>query len=77
MITDITSEDNVPYDIFTPLYLDTPQKDVMNIMDKINRTFGENTLFYGSLGVKKKWQMKRNLLSPRYTTSWKDIPKVK
>jgi DNA polymerase V len=77
MITDITSEDNVPYDIFTPIYLDTPQKDIMTIMDKINRTYGENTLFYGSLGVKKKWQMRRNLLSPRYTTSWKDIPKVK
>ena len=45
MITDITSEDNVPYDIFTPLYLDTPQKDIMKIVDKINNTLGENTLF--------------------------------
>lgn len=77
MITEITSEENVPYDIFDPLYLDTNQKDIMLIMDKINKTYGENTLFYGSLGVKKKWQMRRNLLSPRYTTSWKDIPKVK
>ena len=77
MITDITSEENVPYDIFKPLYLDTPQKDIMKIVDKINNTLGENTLFYGSLGVNKKWQMRRNLLSPKYTTSWRDIPKVK
>lgn len=77
MITEIISEENVPYDIFQPLYLDTQQKDVMHIIDKINKTYGDNTLFYGSLGVKKKWQMRRNLLSPRYTTSWKDIPKVK
>ena len=77
MITDIISEENVPYDIFNPLYLDTPQKDIMKIVDKINNTLGENTLFYGSLGVKKKWQMRRNLLSPKYTTSWKDIPRVK
>ncbi|MBI9031478.1 Y-family DNA polymerase [bacterium] len=77
MITDITSEENVPYDIFNPLYLDTPQKNIMKIVDKINNTLGENTLFYGSLGVKRKWQMRRNMLSPKYTTSWKDIPKVK
>lgn len=77
MITDISSEENVPYDIFTPLYLDTPQKDIMKVVDKINNTMGENTLFYGSLGIKNKWQMRRNLLSPKYTTSWKDIPKVK
>ncbi len=77
MITDISSEENVPYDIFNPLYLDRPQKDIMDIVDKINNTMGENTLFYGSLGIKNKWQMRRNLLSPKYTTSWKDIPKVK
>lgn len=77
MLADITSEDNVPYDIFTPLYLDTPKKDIMIVMDKINNTYGENTLFSCSQGVNKKWRMKRNLLSPRYTTSWKDIPKVK
>ncbi len=77
MITDIASEENVPYDIFEPLYLDRPQKNIMELVDKINNTMGENTLFYASLGVKKKWQMRRNLLSPKYTTSWKDIPKVK
>lgn len=77
MLSDITSENNLPYDIFTPLYLDTPKKEIMVVMDKINNTYGENTLFSCSHGVKKKWRMRRNMLSPRYTTSWKDIPKVR
>lgn len=28
-------------------------------------------------GVKKPWQMRRDMLTPNYTTSWSQIPLVK
>jgi len=53
------------------------QKALMACFDKINEKYGSHTLFIGTQGVTKNWSMKRNFLSPSYTTSLNDIPKVK
>ncbi|NLO12225.1 MAG: DUF4113 domain-containing protein, partial [Candidatus Cloacimonetes bacterium] len=53
------------------------RKILMDIMDKINRQSGRDTLFYASSGIQRDWQMRRARLSPAYTTRWKDLPKVK
>ena len=46
-------------------------------MDTINRQYGKNTLFHLSEGIERPWRMKRNFLSPNYTTSWEQLPEVK
>jgi DNA polymerase V len=53
----------------------------MSTLDKINRQ-GKSKLFFAGQGVKnspgtKNWVMKREHLSPAYTTNWADILKVK
>jgi DNA polymerase V len=54
---------------------------LMSTLDKINRQ-GKSKLFFAGQGVKnnsgtKSWVMKREHLSPAYTTNWNDILKVK
>lgn len=77
MISDIVHADDVPLNFLQTNYLDDKRKILMDIMDKINRRSGRDTLFYASSGIRRDWQMRRARLSPAYTTRWKDLPKVK
>jgi len=77
MLADIISEKDVPLSFMEINYLDDKRKKLMDTIDKLNKTFGQDTLFYASSGINKDWKMKRAKLSPHYTTHWKDIPRVK
>lgn len=50
---------------------------LFNLVDQINTLYGRNTIFTLAEGTKKKWQMKRELLTPNYTTNWKELLNVK
>jgi len=77
MLADIIPEKDVPLSFMEINYLDDKRKKLMETIDKLNKTYGQDTLFYASSGINKDWKMKRAKLSPHYTTHWKDIPKVK
>ena len=77
MLTGITYEEDIQYDAFTKAYVQTEGKTVMDIIDKINKEHGRDTIQLASMGTEKKWNMKREKLSPRYTTSWDELPKTK
>lgn len=49
---------------------------LMQVMDTINSRYGRNTIQLASSGIQKKWQMKADYKSPRYTTNWNELPKV-
>jgi DNA polymerase V len=55
----------------------TKQTALMKCFDEISQKYNSHTLFIGTRGIDRKWGMKRNFLSPSYTTSLADIPKVK
>jgi DNA polymerase V len=76
MLLDIMPLDFEQFDILTA---ETNQKNqlVMNTLDKINARFGKQSLFVGAEGTVQNWQMKRKLMSPRCTTHWKELIKVK
>ena len=50
--------------------------ELMNTVDRVNRSYGSGTLFYASAGTDKPWSMRRELLSPAYTTRWEDIVEI-
>ena len=50
--------------------------ELMQCMDLINQRYGKNTLGIAAKGINVKWSMKRNFLSPQFTTNWQDIPKI-
>ncbi|WP_339864826.1 Y-family DNA polymerase [Paremcibacter congregatus] len=49
---------------------------LMEVMDKINRIHGRETIRPASAGSNKTWFMAREYLSPCYTTRWSDLRKV-
>jgi len=50
---------------------------LMAVMDEINQLHCRNSIYFAAKGTQQNWSMKRNLLSPAYTTCWSDILKVK
>lgn len=53
---------------------------LMGTLDKLNDRFGRGTVVLASAGVKvpqRDFEMKQNLLTPQYTTSWADLPVAK
>ncbi len=46
-------------------------------VDAINQKFGKNTVFHLAEGIAKPWAMKREHLSPGYTTRWDQLLPVK
>jgi Nucleotidyltransferase/DNA polymerase involved in DNA repair len=51
-----------------------PRSDqLMQVLDKINNSSTGKVWFAGR-GIAPSWQMKRDMLSPAYTTCWKDTP---
>ena len=48
---------------------------LMRAIDFINHREGEGTIKFAACGLTDKaWKMNRNFKSPRYTTSWQDLP---
>lgn len=49
---------------------------MMATLDVINQRWGRGTLRSAAEGMEKPWQMKRQRLSPSYTTDWEGLPMV-
>ena len=51
---------------------------LMEVMDHLNAKDGRGTLYFAGQGGRQQlWQMKREMLSPRYTTRYSDLLSVK
>lgn len=70
-LMDICDEQGTQNDLFNTSK-DDPE--LMACMDKINNRYGRNTVHLAGQGVEQKFAMRRNYLSPHYTTRWSDIP---
>ncbi len=46
-------------------------------MDSINRKYGRNSIFLMGEGIDRKWTMKQEFLSRRFTTDWNELLTVK
>lgn len=51
--------------------------ELMQCLDTINQRFGNDTLKLASEKQSAFWHMRREFLSPKYTTRWSDIPRIK
>jgi DNA polymerase V len=49
---------------------------LMQVMDRINGIWGRGTLRSAAEGMTKDWRMKRERMSPGYTTHWDQLPVV-
>lgn len=52
-------------------------RPLMGVLDSLNDRFGKGTLMMASAGLagdKRDWAMRQERRTPRYTTSWDDLP---
>ncbi|HBU2513744.1 TPA: Y-family DNA polymerase [Klebsiella pneumoniae] len=50
---------------------------LMEVLDHLNAKDGRGTLYFAGQGIQTAWQMKREMLSPRYTTRYSDLLQVR
>ena len=51
-------------------------EQLMQVMDAINLKMGRGSVSIAASGVKRRWAMRRDLVSPNYTTEWKELPEA-
>ena len=76
IVNDLIPEDQIQHSMYDDA--DRPKaKTVMNALDKINRSMGKEIVRFAVQGFEKKYRLKAEWLSPRYTTNINEILKVR
>ncbi len=68
-------ENNVQESFYEELYRE--EEKIMEVVDQVNRHYGSNTIFHAAQGTKRKWGVKSDSKSKKYTTSLQELPLVK
>jgi DNA polymerase V len=55
---------------------DTRSVGRMRAVDELNKRFGRGTVGFGSSGERHSWGLRREFISPRYTTMWDELLRV-
>ncbi len=76
MLSDFYDSDNYQKSLFTDQARHSNGKELMSVIDTINQS-DIGHVFFGMQGIKSSWKMKREHLSPAYTTRWSELPLVK
>jgi DNA polymerase V len=77
MLSGLVPDNQIQLDLESDQGTHRQKQAIMQAVDKINLSQGRNTVFYAAQGVAKPWKMRQLKLSPRYTTSWADLPVAK
>jgi DNA polymerase V len=48
----------------------------MRAIDALNTRFGRGTIGFGTAGERQTWSLRRDFISPRYTTVWEELLRV-
>lgn len=72
LLLDLCRRNEYTQDLFAP---EQPVKTerLMSALDAINRRWGRGTLQPGRIAKPTEWSMRREMLSPAYTTQWKSL----
>jgi DNA polymerase V len=55
---------------------DTRSLQRMRAIDQLNVRFGRGTIGFGTAGERQAWNLRREFISPRYTTDWNELLRV-
>ncbi len=76
ILMDFYEQGALQADLFRPDSGRKASKSLMSVVDKINHS-GLGSVFFAAQGVTPQWSMKREHLSPAYTTRWEDLKVVR
>lgn len=77
MVTDLRPTGNqAPLAVFENPH---EERGIGPLLEEVSRRYGRGSIGLGHAGIRggSDWSMKRDILSPRYTTHWDDLPVVK
>ena len=77
MLSDFSNQTSIQKDLFEKAGDLTKKEKLMQLLDKINNHYDKEALFFIASGIDRKWKSNQSNTSPKYTTSWNDILKVK
>jgi len=75
MLGDFFSQGVAQLSLFDEYQPQANSEALMRVMDGLNQS-GKASLFFAGQGIQKSWSMKREMLSPAYTTRVSDLPVV-
>ncbi|WP_210532043.1 translesion error-prone DNA polymerase V subunit UmuC [Pantoea ananatis] len=73
MLNDFTPSGVSQLNLFDEAPPRPDSESLMQVIDGINQS-GLGSIWFAGRGIAPAWQMKREMLSPAYTTRWSDIP---
>lgn len=78
-LRDLKPETQVQKDMFSLVSTSKLNKlqQAMAAVDHINKNHGRNTIIHGAMGFEKKWAMRQEYLSRKFTTRMEDVIVVK
>lgn len=75
LISEITSDKCIQPNLFDPQkYYTEKQMKLMETIDTINKKNKRDIIRISSFKTDNKWTMRRDKMSPRYTTNWNELP---
>ncbi|MBZ6548094.1 Y-family DNA polymerase [Klebsiella variicola] len=77
MLGDFYSQGVAQFNLFDDNAPRQNSEKLMEVLDHLNAKDGRGTLYFAGQGIQTAWQMKREMLSPRYTTRFSDLPVVR
>lgn len=73
MLNDFTPSGVSQLNLFDDTQPRSNSNQLMKVVDSINHS-GKGKIWFAGRGIAPDWQMKREMLSPAYTTRWNDLP---
>lgn len=77
MLMELTAKQQRQETLFDDAAARAKSVKLMVAMDAVNSVWGRGTLRTGAAGMSKGWAMRSENRSPRYTTSWDELPSAK
>ena len=74
MLLDLSAKGSVPSSLFATAEMDD---GLMVAMDKLNARYGRGSVRLGLAGKDADWRMRRENLSPSFTTRWNELASVR
>lgn len=75
ILSDIIPEDQVQMNIFDQVDR-KKHRNLFKVVDRINERMGRDSVRLAAQGKERKWKLKQEKLSKRYTTRWNDILEI-
>jgi DNA polymerase V len=73
----VLRDQNVQLDFFASLPTEDPRNvNLLGAIDHINDRFGRGTVYAAACGKRLSWRDHKKKISPPYTTSWMNLPRV-